>query len=179
MEQILLPEEKRKYSSTYWERRTMAPSSLIFYLGIDTEIPNIKHHNLFFDEDFDRHAFEIYTDAQWPSSPLFYVCCPSKTDKSVAPEGKENVFILMPLAPNLEDNDALREKYFQVLVERFYKNTGFRLDEHIIFKRSYCVDDFKRDYNSFKGNAYGLANTLRQTAILKPSIKNKNVKNLY
>jgi phytoene desaturase len=179
VEQHLLPAKSRQYSEKYWDTRTMAPSSLLFYIGYDTKIPGIKHHNLFFDEDFDGHAKDIYTVPKWPDKPLFYVCCPSKTDPSVAPEGYENVFILMPIAPDLEDNEDIREKYFKLITERFKKLVGFDLSQHIVYKRSYCVKDFKADYHAFKGNAYGLANTLRQTAILKPAIKNKKVKNLY
>lgn len=178
-EQELIPEEKRKYSSQYWDKRTMAPSSLLFYLGLDKKIDNIRHHNLFFDADFEVHAEEIYTDPKWPKEPLFYVCCPSKTDPSVAPEGKENVFILIPLAPDLQDDEKIREHYFDKICKRFEKLTGFNLKDHILYKRSYCVNDFKSDYNAFKGNAYGLANTLSQTAILKPKIKNPKIKNLY
>lgn len=179
VEQQLLPIENRAYSENYWQNRTMAPSSLLFYLGLNTKVDGLVHHNLFFDRDFNLHAAEIYTDPQWPSDPLFYVCCPSKTDPSVAPENCENVFILMPLAPGLEDNEMLREKYFNIICTRIAETTGKDIRNQISFKRSFCVDDFKNDYNAFKGNAYGLANTLMQTAFLKPKIKSSKVKNLY
>ena len=176
----LLPLHKQSYKENYWSSRVMAPSSLIFYLGVKKKLPSLVHHNLFFDEDFALHADEIYTRPAWPSRPLFYICCPSKTDPSVAPEECENLFILMPLAPGLRDEYSIREKYFQIIMERFEKLTGEKIEkEDILVKRSYCISDFVQDYNSFKGNAYGLANTLRQTAILKPSIKSKKVNNLY
>ncbi|MFN5845067.1 MAG: phytoene desaturase family protein, partial [Flavobacteriia bacterium] len=143
------------------------------------KIENLEHHNLFFDQPFEQHAKEIYKDPQWPSAPLFYVSAPSKTDASVAPEGKENLFLLIPIAPDLKDDDATREKYFDMLMDRLEARTGESIREHIIYKRSYCISDFKNDYHAFKGNAYGLANTLRQTAILKPSLKNKNLNNMY
>lgn len=167
------------YTPAYWDSRLMAPSSLLFYLGVDKEIPNLLHHNLFFDEDFQQHALEIYKKPAWPSKPLFYACCPSKTDPSVAPAGKENLFLLVPLAPNLKDSEEMREKYFELILQRLEQKTGTSIKEHICYKRSYCINDFKNDYHAYKGNAYGLANTLRQTAFLKPKIKNKNLSNLY
>lgn len=178
-EQKLLEPQFRNYTPSYWEKRVMAPSSLIFYLGINKKIKNLQHHNLFFDEDFSVHAKEIYTYPQWPQHPLFYVCCPSKTDGSVAPEGMENIFILMPIAVGLKDNESIREKYFDILISRMEKNIGESVRDNIIYKRSYAGSNFITDYNAFKGNAYGLANTLRQTAFLKPSIRNKKVRNLF
>lgn len=176
-EQLL--QNQANYSDAYWEKRVMAPSCLIFYIGLDCKAPHLEHHNLFFDEDFDKHAHEIYKDPQWPSKPLFYVSCPSKTDPSTAPEGSENLFLLIPIAPGLEDNEQLREHYFNLLCERLSKKTGFDIRPHISYKRSYCISDFMNDYHAFKGNAYGLANTLKQTALLKPRIRNKHLSNLF
>lgn len=179
IDQEVLSSEHRNYSEKYWDSRTMAPSSLLFYLGVNKKLDGLLHHNLFFDEDFKQHAHEIYESPEWPSKPLFYVSCTSKTDETAAPEGCENVFVLIPLAPDLEDTDELREKYYNIVMERLEKLTNQSIREHVIYKRSYAHKDFKKDYNAFKGNAYGLANTLRQTAILKPALKNKKVKNLY
>jgi len=174
-----LLKEEANYDETYWDKRTMAPSSLLFYLGIDKKIDGLLHHNLFFDEDFNLHAEEIYKSKKWPTSPLFYASAPSKTDPSVAPEGKENIFLLIPIAPDLKDDEETRERYFDMLMDRLEKHTGTSIREHIIYKRSFCVADFKKDYHAFKGNAYGLANTLRQTAYFKPSLKNKKLNNMY
>lgn len=167
------------YSDKYWDSRSMAPSSLLFYIGVDKKIDNLLHHNLFFDESFEQHAIEIYQQPAWPKAPLFYVCCPSKTDPSVAPIGQENLFLLVPLAPNLKDSEEKRNEYLEILLDRLEKHTKTNIREHIVYKRSYCIDDFKKDYHAYKGNAYGLANTLMQTAILKPSLKNKNLDNLF
>ena len=175
----LLEEKNRNYTEKYWDKRVLAPSSLIFYLGVNKKIEKLHHHTLFFDEDLAIHAEEIYKTPKWPSKPLFYVCCTSKTDPDVAPIGHENIFILIPLAPNLEDDDALREKYFDVVMERLEKFADVAIKSAIDFKKSYCITDFINDYNAYKGNAYGLANTLSQTANLKPSIKNKNLSNLF
>jgi phytoene desaturase len=179
LDQKILSEGKRNYTAKYWDSRKMAPSSLLFYLGVNRKLDGLKHHNLFFDEDFGLHATEIYDDPKWPSKPLFYASCPSKTDPSVAPEGQENLFLLVPSAPDLKDSEEVREKYYDLIMDRLESRIGIPVREHIVYKRSYALDDFKKDYNSFKGNAYGLANTLFQTAILKPSLKSKKVKNLY
>ena len=167
------------YSNKYWDKRVMAPSCLLFYVGVNKKLKDIQHHNLFFDESLEQHGIEIYKDPQWPSAPLFYVCAPSVTDDSVAPKGSENLFFLIPIAPNLNDNEETREKYFNILLKRFKKKTGNDISANIVFKKSFCIEDFKNEYNAFKGNAYGLANTLRQTAILKPSLRNKNLDNFY
>jgi len=179
VEQQLLPESHRRYSASYWQKRRLAPSSLIFYLGINKKVDGLLHHTLFFDQDFSQHAREIYDDPKWPSSPQFYVSCPSKSDSGVAPEGCENLFILIPVAPGLVDSDAIREKYFNDVLQRLEHLTGQNIRDHIVFRRSYAHRDFIRDYNAFNGNAYGLANTLSQTAFLKPSIVNKKVSNLF
>lgn len=178
VEQNLLDKEYRRYDESYWDKRTMAPSSLLFYLGINKKIEGLHHHNLYFDTDFELHAHEIYTEPQWPSDPLFYVCAPSVTDSSVAPAGCENVFVLIPLAPDLEDTDALREEYFNKVMARLESLTGQEIRSSIVYKRSFAHRDFKTDYHAYKGNAYGLANTLLQTAFLKPKLKSK-VDNLY
>lgn len=178
VDQELIDQPNRNYDRKYWDGRTMSPSSLLFYIGTNKKVDGIKHHNLFFDEDFEQHANDIYIDPKWPEKPLFYVCCPSKTDKTVAPEGCENLFFLVPLAPGLEDTDALREQYFELLMNRFTKITGENIRDSIIVKRSYAMNDFKADYHSFKGNAYGLANTLSQTAFFKPAMRAKHIKNL-
>ena len=179
VEEKLLTPAQRSYTEDYWQKRVMAPSSLIFYLGVNKRLKNLQHHNLFFDEDFEPHAREIYETPRWPANPLFYVSAPSVTDATVAPAGCENLFVLVPVAPDLEDTEAIREKYYNLVMQRLEKLTGQEIRTHIIFKRSYAHQDFIADYHAFKGNAYGLANTLMQTALLKPSLKSKKVQNLY
>lgn len=175
----LLDKNHRQYSEDYWKNRTFAPSSLLFYVGFDKKLENVAHHTLFFDTDFDEHAKNIYDNPEWPKEPLFYASFPSKTDEHVAPKDKESGIFLIPLAPDLEDNDELRELYFNKIIDRFEKVTNQEVKKHIIFKESFCVNDFKERYNSYKGNAYGLANTLLQTAFLRPKLKSKKVKKLY
>ncbi|MFD2599145.1 phytoene desaturase family protein [Sphingobacterium corticis] len=178
--ETLLPEHLRNYPESYWKARTFAPSCLIYYLGFKERIPNLKHHTLFFENDLDEHIDSIYLDKKWPEKPLFYACCPSKTEDGVAPEGHENIFLLMPLALGIDDKEETREVYFKQMMARLEKHTGSTgLIDKLDYKRSYCVADFISDYNAYGGNAYGLANTLSQTAVWKPSIRNKKIKNLY
>ena len=179
VEKDLLPQRAMQYSDRYWNTRVMAPSSLIFYLGIKKRISNLLHHTLFFDEDIEPHIKEIYTNPGWPSAPQFYVCCPSKTDPSVAPPGCENLFVLIPVASGLRDEEVIREKYFEMVISRIERLTGETIKPHIIYKRSYAHNNFISDYNAFKGNAYGLANTLRQTANFKPAMVHNKIENLF
>jgi len=179
IEQSLLGEAHRNYSEAYWDKKVFAPSSLIFYLGVNKRIKKLLHHNLFFDTSLDDHAAEIYEHPEWPKEPLFYVCCPSKTDAAVAPDGMENLFILMPIAPGLMDTPEIREQYYATIMRRLEYLCGESIADHIVHKRSYCIDDFVKDYHAYKGNAYGLANTLRQTAVLKPTLRNKKISNLF
>ena len=175
----LLDKEYKQYSAKYWESRVFAPSSLLFYVGFDRKLDNIAHHALFFDVDFNQHAKDIYDEPKWPAEPLFYVNFPSLTDKTAAPEGMESGFFLIPLAIGIEDTDELRNEYFNKIIDRFEKLTQQDIRKNIIFKHSFCKNDFIEDYNSYKGNAYGMANTLLQTAFLRPKLKSKKVENLY
>ncbi|WP_265130116.1 phytoene desaturase family protein [Chryseobacterium oranimense] len=178
--ETLIPKSLRNYNDAYWKTRTFAPSCLIYYLGVKGKIPHLKHHTLFFENDLDNHIDCIYLNKKWPSKPLFYTCCPSKTDPDVAPEDCENLFLLLPLAPGIHDEESLREKYLREMLKRIEKHTGETdLISRIEYKRSYCVSDFISDYNAYQGNAYGLSNTLSQTAVLKPKIKNRKIRNLF
>ena len=179
IEENLLSEKDRSYSKEYWDKRVMSPSSLLFYVGVNKKVANLEHHNLFFDESFDKHAEEIYDRPQWPQKPLFYVCCPSKSDDQVAPEGSENLFILIPVAPGLTSTEADRKKYFDEVLQRIKEHTGEDISNHITYYRSFAHEEFEKEYHSFKGNAYGLANTLTQTAFLKPRLRSKKLSNLY
>ncbi|MCF4102492.1 phytoene desaturase family protein [Gillisia sp. M10.2A] len=177
--ETLLEPEHRQYSENYWEKKTFAPSSLLFFVGFDKKLKNVHHHNLFFDVDFDAHAKDIYDEPKWPSEPLFYANFTSITDPETAPEGCENGFFLIPLAPGLKDTPALREEYFNKILSRFEEITNQSIRNNVLFKESFCVNDFIKDYNSYKGNAYGMANTLLQTAFLRPKLKSSKVEGLF
>ena len=180
IETTLLEEKYRSYSESYWDKREMAPGCLIYYIGVNTKIPSLLHHSLFFDVSFQHHADEIYVNKAWPKEPLFYLSATSVTDESQAPVGSENLFFLIPIAAGLDgDTEEVRDHYFNVLSDRLMQKTGVDIRNHIVFKKSYSYSNFIEDYNAFKGNAYGLANTLMQTAILKPSCVSKKVNNLY
>jgi phytoene desaturase len=177
--ETLLDEKYRGYSEKYWNSKIFAPSSLLFYIAFDKKIKNVSHHTLFFDTEFDVHAKDIYDNPKWPEKPLFYASFPSKTDDSVAPVGKEAGIFLIPIAPGIEDTPEIREKYFKNIMDRFEMLTNQKVMDNIIFKESFCVTDFINDYNSYKGNAYGLANILTQTAFLRPKLISKKVRNLF
>lgn len=186
-EQNILEEKYRKYSQKHWDKQVLSPSALICYIGLDVKLDQSKilHHTLFFDSDFNTHAASIYESKDWPAQkPLFYLCTPSKTDPNVAKKGNENLFLLMPLAPDCIDTPEMRDKFIDQMIDRVDlflggKESGKSIKKHIIYRKSYCVDDFKSDYFAYKGNAYGLANTLLQTGPLKPSIINPKIKNLF
>ncbi len=177
--ETLLPERFRQYSESYWEKRTFAPSSLLFYIGFDKKLSNVEHHTLFFDVDFEKHAETIYDDAKWPEEPLFYASFPSITDDNAAPQGKEAGIFLIPIAPGIEDTPEIRAVFLDKILTRFESLTQQNVKNSIIFTESFCVNDFVKDYNSYKGNAYGMANTLLQTAFLRPKLKSKKVRNLF
>ena len=179
IEQRLIPEKYRRYNEKYWDSRVLAPSAILFYLGINNKLPKLKHHNLFFDVDFYKHADEIYTHPQWPENPAIYVSCTSRTDPTVAPEGSENLTILIPVAPGLNDTEKERERLYEYAVAKIEKFSGENVRNHVIVKKIYALNDFVKDYHSYKGNAYGLANTLMQTAFLKPKLVSKKLSNLF
>ena len=175
----LLDENERGYSDAYWDKKVFAPSSLLFFIGLDKKVKNVSHHTLFFDVDFEEHAKSIYDTPEWPKDPLFYGNFPSLTDSSMAPEGKEACFLLIPIGPGIEDTEEMRTKYFNIVIDRLEHLTKQSIRDAILFKESFCVNDFVSEYNSYKGNAYGMANTLMQTAFLRPKLKSKKVKNLF
>ncbi|HEX7845484.1 MAG TPA: phytoene desaturase family protein, partial [Chitinophagaceae bacterium] len=179
-EKKLLTKKHRNYSDSYWEKRVMAPSCLIYYVGLNKKLRQATHHSLFFDVPFEQHGIEIYKTQQWPTEPLFYVSVSSVTDDATAPPGCENLVFLIPVASGLTGDTAeLREMYFEKIVRRMEKHIGESIADAVVYKKTYSVSDFVYDYNSYKGNAYGLANTLRQTAIFRPSCRNRKLRNLF
>jgi len=180
IEMNLLPEAFRTYTPAYWNKRVMAPSCLLYYVGLNKRLSNIRHHSLFFDTSFEVHGKEIYTTKEWPTDPLFYMCATSVTDTTVAPEGCENLFLLIPVATGLSDDSPERRQfYFDKVIERLEQQTGQSVKDAIIYQKSFAHSDFVSEYNAFRGNAYGLANTLGQTAVLKPACRSKKVRNLF
>lgn len=176
--EFLLEKRFRNYTPKYWEKKTFAPSAIMYFVGFNRKLKNLKHHTLFFDTGFDEHARKIYDTPGWPEKPLFYASFPSLTDPGCAPPGNEAAIILIPVAPGLQDNDAVKKKYFSQIMERMEEMTGQELAGSVIFKKTYGISDFESDYFAYKGNAYGLANTLMQTAFLKPKMQNRKIENL-
>jgi phytoene desaturase len=178
IEKDLLPANKVNYDSKYWNSREMAPSALMYFIGLNKKSEKLLHHNLMFDQDFETHANELFEAPQWPSSPLLYTSVTSKSDASTAPANMENLVILIPVAPGLEDNEITRDRYYDLVMGRMETLTGESLKNSVVVKKSYAHNDFSADFNAFKGNAYGLGNTLMQTAIFKPRIHSGKLKNV-
>ena len=175
----LLTPDLSSYSERWWNKRVLAPSMFILYLGIDGRVPQLAHHNLYFQEDWSRHFGMIFDRPAWPDDPCFYLSCPSKTDLSVAPAGMENLFVLVPAAPGLADGGAFREEYAEKVLRHVEEKTGISIKDRIIVKRVYSQGDFSADYNAFKGTALGLDHTLGQTAIFRPATRSRKLKNLF
>jgi len=178
-EQELLPKHKRQYSDEYWESRTYAPSAFLLYLGVEGDVPNLEHHTLVLPTGWNHHFEQIFDDPAWPDDPAYYLCAPSETDDTVAPEGHSNLFALVHIAPGLEDTPELREEYRDLVLDDIAENTDTELRDRIVFEETFCVDDFADRYNSYQGSALGLAHTLRQTSLLRPPHRSDALDGLY
>jgi phytoene desaturase len=178
-EQELLPEHERGYDADYWESRTYAPSAFLLYLGVEGDVDPLEHHTLVLPTDWDDHFAEIFEDPGWPDDPAYYVCVPSETDETVAPEGHSNLFVLVPIAPDLEDGPETRERYRELVLDDLAEHTGVDLRDRIVVEESFSVSEFADRYNSMQGTALGMAHTLRQTAFLRPPHRSKEVDGLY
>jgi phytoene desaturase len=179
VERDLLPEHERQYDDDYWDSRTYAPSAFLMYLGVEGDIDPLEHHTLVLPEDWDPHFEQIFDLPAWPDEPAYYICAPSVTDDSVAPDGHSNLFVLVPLAPGLPDTEALRDRYRETLLEDIAENTGVDLRDRIVVEEHFCVRDFVERYNATRGTALGLAHTLRQTALLRPNNRSSALDGLY
>lgn len=178
-EMHLLPKEAQTYDERYWKKRTLAPSALLIYLGVKGRLKNLQHHNLFFANNWEEHFEQIFKNPQWPDKPSYYVCTPSKTDASVAPAKHENLFVLVPVPAGLDDSDAVRIPYAEKVLSHIEDLIGQKFTKNIIVKKIFSHRDFIERYNAYQGTALGLAHTLKQTAIFRPRMKSKKVKNLY
>ena len=175
----LLEKAYQGYPEKYWTKKAIAPSCILMYLGFNKRIKGLLHHNLYLSKEWDNHFETILKRPSWPKDPSYYISCPSKTDPTVAPEGCENIFILIPVAPGLEDTDEVREDYFNRTISHLEGLTGERLRDGLIVKRLFSHRDFSSNYNAYKGTALGLAHTLKQTAVFRPAQRSKKVKGLY
>ena len=178
-EQELLPEQKRQYDEDYWDSRTYAPSAFLLYLGVEGDVDPLAHHSLVLPTDWDDHFETIFEDPQWPDDPAYYLCVPSQTDDTVAPEGHSNLFALVPIAAGLEDTPELRQTYRDLVLDDIADNTGVDIRDRIVLEETFCVNDFADRYNSREGTALGLAHTLRQTALFRPPHHSETVDGLY
>ncbi|WP_254810288.1 phytoene desaturase family protein [Natronosalvus amylolyticus] len=178
-EQELLTPEQRGYDADYWDSRTYAPSAFLLYMGVEGDVPELAHHTLVLPTDWEEHFEQIFDDPAWPDDPAYYLCVPSKTDDTVAPEGHSNLFVLVPIAAGLEDTPELRESYRDLVLSDIADHTGTDLRDRIVYEKSFCVEDFSDRYNSYAGTALGMAHTLRQTSLFRPPHRSKAVDGLY
>jgi phytoene desaturase len=177
-ETALLPESARTYPQKYWKKRVAGPSALLLYLGIKGELPQLQHHNLFFVKDWKQNFADIFERKAWPENASIYVCKPSATDKSVAPKGHENVFVLVPLPADInhpEQLEAAADRYLTQL-EKMANIPDLR--ERIVYKSMRGPADFAEMYNSWNGTALGMAHLLKQSAFWRPGARSKKVQNL-
>jgi phytoene desaturase len=179
VEQDLLSPEYRRYSASYWNKRLLAPSAFIIHLGLGKKIPGLEHHNLFLSADWERHFSTIFDKPSWPENPSYYIGCPSKTDPTVCPPNMENIFILVPVAPDLDDTEEMREQFFQAVLRHLERLLGVPMADAVLVKRIVAQRDFRTSHNLYKGTAMGLAHTLFQSALFRPSHRSKKVANLY
>lgn len=179
VEQTLLPSAARSYSARYWARRVVAPSACIVYLGLDRRVPALAHHNLLLQHGWDEHFRSIFDRPAWPVRPALYVCRPSLTDPAVAPEGSENLFLMMPAAAGLRDDDDARDRCRRLMLRTLETTVGEGIEDSIRVCRVFTHRDFTATFNAFRGTALGLAHTLRQTAFLRPALQSRRVGNLF
>jgi len=178
-EQELLPPQSRQYDADYWNSRTYAPSAFLLYLGVEGDVEPLEHHTLVLPTEWDDHFEQIFDDPAWPDDPAYYLCVPSKTDDTVAPEGHSNLFALVPIAPGLDDDEATRERYRDLVLDDIAANAGVDLRDRIVVEERFCVSEFAERYNATGGTALGLAHTLRQTGPLRPGHRSSEVPGLY
>ncbi|KZX47778.1 carotenoid 3,4-desaturase [Haloarcula sp. KBTZ06] len=178
-ERELLPDHERQYDDDYWDDKTYAPSAFLMYMGVEGDVEPLKHHTLVLPTDWDPHFDDIFDEPAWPDDPAYYLCVPSKTDDTVAPDGHSNLFVLVPIAPGLHDGDEIREEYREKVLADIADNTGVDLRDRIVYEKQFAVSDFGERYNATEGTALGLAHTLRQTALLRPNNRSSAVDGLY
>jgi phytoene desaturase len=175
----LLESSHRSYTETYWRKRVIAPSAFIIYIGLNKRLSQLLHHNLYFHDNWHEHFDTIFDNPRWPEKFSYYVCCPSRTDSSVAPEGHENLFFLVPVAPGLEDDDRIRQNFYERVIDHFERMIGETIRANIVLKRIFSHRDFIDSFNAWKGSAFSLAHTLFQTAVFRAAHKSKKLRNLY
>lgn len=177
----LLDETARSFGESYWKKRQPGPGALLVSLGIKGVLPELVHHNLYFVDDWRGNFKAIYEDQSVPSAPSMYVCNPTKTDPFLAPDGNENVFILIPLPAGVSLDDKQEEDIANKAVAQFSKVSGIGdLESRIVTKHIFGPDDFKDRFNAWDYNAFGgESHLLRQSIFMRTPNQSKKIKNLY
>ncbi len=176
----LLASQYQTYPESYWNKKVISPSAFIIYLGIQSKVPELTHHNLIFAKDRKSGYDQIFHNPQLPDDPSLYICKPSEVDPSVAPIWNENLFILVPIAPWLEFDEQQKNEYASFVIKFVEQNCHIsNLSDRIISQTIFSVKDFAAAYNSYKWTALGLAHTLFQSALRRPGNISTKVKGLY
>lgn len=187
-ETTLLPGDLQTYPEKYWQKRVPGPSALLLYLGVQGALPQLEHHTLLFTTDWRENFGRIFgKESSVPSPASLYVCRPSATDPSVAPEGHENVFVLVPIPADVgigrggleRGGDARVEALADEVIGQISAWAGIPdLAERIVVRRSYGPQDFAEDLNAWRGTSLGPAHILRQSAFFRGSNRSAKVENL-
>ena len=176
----LLAPKERSYSDRYWAKRTLAPSALLIYLGVEGRVPELTHHNLRFSRDWRHNFKQIFDEPAWPDNPSIYISAASVTDPTVAPKNHENLMILVPIAAKLNYTEAELESYSEKVITLLAHEFKIPdLGSRIVVKELFSVKDFESRYNAQGGTALGLAHTLFQTAVFRTDTVSKKLSNLY
>jgi phytoene desaturase len=176
----LLEQELRDHSERYWKTRVSSPSAVLVYLGVDRQYDSLRHHNLLFSNHWRENFAQIFDKPSLPKDPSLYVCAPSKSDRSVAPKGHENLFVLVPTGTGLKPSKKQLDKFVEVVLKVLETEMGLKnLRSHITYKNVFALDDFETTFNTFRGSGLGLAHTFYQTAFFRPHNKSRKVRDLY
>ncbi len=198
-ETTLLRPEQQTYPEHYWQKKLAGPSALLLYLGVKGALPELEHHTLLFTREWQKGFDAIFGENPTVPDPAsLYVCKPSGVDPDVAPEGFENLFVLVPIPadPTIgrgavggagaggAGGDGGGDPRVEALADRVIQQiadwTGITdLASRITVRRTVAPGDFEHDLNSWKGTALGPAHTLKQSAFFRAGNVSKKVRGLY
>jgi phytoene desaturase len=190
LETELLPPSLQTYPQSYWDRRDPGPGAVLVCLGVEGALPELPHHSLFFTEDWSTNFEDIFgADKRVPDPASTYVCKPSATDPTVAPEGCENLFVLVPVPADVSigrggldgSGDPAVEKAADAAIDQVASWAGIGdLRSRIVVRRTFGPGDFAADLNAWSGGALGgPAHTLRQSALFRTGNVSRKVAGLY
>jgi len=178
LETALLPGSLQTHPPKVWRRRSPGPGAVLAMLGVEGRLPQLAHHSLFFTADWDRNFGDIFGHrSRIPDPASIYVCKPSATDPTVAPDGCENLFVLIPVPADVaigsggddgRGSEAVEQAADAAIGQLAAWSGVPDLPNRIRVRHTVGPEDFARSYNSWRGGALGLEHTLRQSAFLRP-----------